>query len=72
MVFIIVTLFILTASMIKMYQLHKGGGTVAEILGGKRVPESTKTPAERQLLNVVEEMAIASGIPVPLVYILDK
>jgi len=71
-VFIAVTLFILIASLIKMQQLQKGGGAVAQMLGGRCVSKSTNTPSERQLLNVVEEMAIASGIPVPLVYILDK
>ncbi len=55
-----------------MRQLQKGGGTVAEMLGGSRVPENTDNPAERRLLNVVEEMSIAAGIPVPLVYILEK
>ncbi len=72
LVFITVTLFILIASMIKMRHLQKGGGAIAEMLGGRCVSEKTNNPAERRLLNVVEEMAIASGIPVPLAYILDK
>ncbi len=48
-----------------------GGGSVARSLGGTPVSPDTRDPDERKLLNVVEEMAIASGIPVPPVYLLD-
>ena len=58
------------ASLSKIFELRGGGEHVASSLGGVRVPASTTNPAERQLLNVVEEMAIASGISVPPVYIL--
>ena len=44
---------------------------VAEMLGGRLVPVDTSDPNEHKLLNVVEEMAIASGTPVPPVYVLD-
>jgi Zn-dependent protease with chaperone function len=71
-VFLIVTLFIFAASMIKIQQLQKGGSVVAEMLGGRLVSKGTNIPAERQLLNIVEEMSIAAGLPVPPVYILDK
>lgn len=71
LVFITVTLFILIASLIKMQQLKKGGGAIAEMLGGRLIPKNSANPAEHQLLNVVEEMAIASGIPVLPVYILE-
>jgi len=49
-----------------------GGGAVAEQLGGTRVTGDTTDPLRRRLLNVVEEMAIASGVPVPRVYVLDR
>jgi Zn-dependent protease with chaperone function/uncharacterized tellurite resistance protein B-like protein len=49
-------------------QLRKGGEAVAEILGGVRIEPDTKDTDERRALNVVEEMAIASGIPVPPVF----
>ncbi|MDZ7780255.1 MAG: M48 family metallopeptidase [Gemmatimonadota bacterium] len=52
-------------------QLRKGGSAVAELLGGRRVDPGSTDPLERRLLNVVEEMSIASGIPVPAVYVLD-
>jgi Zn-dependent protease with chaperone function len=52
-------------------QLRRGGGAVASLLGGREVPPDTGDPLERRLRNVVEEMSIASGIPVPAVYVLD-
>ncbi len=56
----------------KRLQLGHGGYTIAERLGGKPVYSDTTNPDERQLLNVVEEMAIAAGMPVPPVYVLDE
>ena len=51
----------------------RGGGTVvAERLGGRRVYPNTTDPVERRLLNVVEEMALASGVPVPPVFLLTE
>ncbi len=63
--------FIFCASAFKSMQLAGGGSVVAESLGGRPVDANTTDPDERKLLNVVEEMAIASGTPVPHVYILD-
>ena len=45
---------------------------VASQLGGRLVNPTTTNPDERKLLNVVEEMAIAAGIPVPQVYVLPE
>ena len=56
----------------KRLQLGHGGYTIAERLGGQPVYSDTNDPNERQLLNVVEEMAIAAGMPVPPVYVLDE
>ncbi len=55
----------------KINQLAGGGPTVATMLGGRLVDPGTKEYRERRLLNVVEEMAIASGTPVPSVYVMD-
>ncbi|MEQ8212039.1 MAG: M48 family metallopeptidase [Lacipirellulaceae bacterium] len=55
----------------KLAQLRGGGTVVAESLGGTRVYPNVEGFAERRLLNVVEEMALASGVPVPPVYILE-
>jgi Zn-dependent protease with chaperone function len=59
------------ASLYKWSEFSAGGSAVAESVGGRRVDPHTTDPREHQLLNVVEEMAIASGLPVPAVYILD-
>ncbi len=56
----------------KIMELRGGGGQVAVMLGGRLVNSGTDDLGERRLLNVVEEMALASGVAVPLVYVLDK
>ncbi|MEE9934757.1 MAG: peptidase M48, partial [Deltaproteobacteria bacterium] len=61
----VIVMIILAASLYKMQTLKKGGPAVAEMLGGRRVAPDTTDPDERRLVNVVEEMAIASGIPLP-------
>ncbi len=58
-------------SLFKWLQFRAGGSAVAESVGARRVEPGTTHPAERRLLNVVEEMALASGVPVPAVYVLD-
>jgi len=63
---------ILLSSLYKSISLRRGGAVVAEDLGGRRVVPGTGDVEERRLLNVVEEMAIASGTPVPQVFILDN
>jgi Zn-dependent protease with chaperone function len=60
------------ASLYKYQQVRGGGRAVAESLGGRLVNQSTADLKERRLLNVVEEMAIASGIPVPPVYVIEE
>lgn len=59
------------AALFKWSQMRHGGSAVAEMAGGRRVLPNSTNLHERRLLNVVEEMAIASGIGVPAVYILD-
>jgi Zn-dependent protease with chaperone function len=59
-------------SLYKIAQLSKGGETVALMLGGRPINVDTRDPAERKILNIVEEMAIASGVPVPPVYLLEN
>ena len=62
---------IIGGSLFKTMQLSSGGSAVAESLGGRLIDTTTSDPHERKLLNVVEEMAIASGVPVPKVYVMD-
>ncbi|MDZ7620342.1 MAG: M48 family metallopeptidase, partial [Patescibacteria group bacterium] len=56
----------------KIAQLSHGGDAVAAMLGGRRLNPQSSDMAERRLLNVVEEMALASGVPVPPVYVMDE
>ncbi|WP_305805673.1 M48 family metallopeptidase [Stenotrophomonas sp. YIM B06876] len=57
-------------SLFRITQLRGGGALVAAQLGGVWVPEDTDDPALRRLRNVVEEIAIASGVPVPKLFVL--
>ena len=58
-------------SLYRIASLGGGGEPVAQQLGGTLVPENTTEPGLRRLRNVVEEIAIASGVPVPKVYVLE-
>jgi len=60
------------SSVVRTASLSAGGSKVAEQLGGTRVSADTTDPLRRRLLNVVEEMAIASGVAVPQVYVLER
>jgi Zn-dependent protease with chaperone function len=63
---------LLFGSVYKFYELSRyGGNRVAQSLGGRLILRDTKDVDEQKLLNVVEEMSIASGISVPPVYILN-
>jgi Zn-dependent protease with chaperone function len=59
------------ASLYRTHQLAGGGRVVAEALGGRLLHADSSAPLERKILNVVEEMAIASGTPSPPVYLLE-
>ncbi len=66
-------LLIMGGSLFKIAALRAGGGAaVAESMGGVRIYPNTTDHVQRRLLNVVEEMAIASGVPVPPVYYLAQ
>lgn len=65
-------LIVFLTSAVKTAQLSGGGAVVARELGGREVDLNTTDFHERRLLNVVEEMAIASGVPVPTVYVMDR
>ncbi|QEW08325.1 M48 family metallopeptidase [Nitrincola iocasae] len=62
---------VLLGSLFRRMQLGSGGHTVAEALGGRLLNTATRDANEKRILNVVEEMALASGIAVPPVYLLD-
>jgi Zn-dependent protease with chaperone function len=63
---------VISGSLYKIAILRSGGARVAEMLGGRLIPASSKDFLEKRLLNIVEEMAIASGVPVPPVYLMEK
>jgi Zn-dependent protease with chaperone function len=71
-----VTLVSLTSvalgSLYKIRLLSAGGSAVAELLDGRGVEAGTSDPDEQRLRHAVEEMAIASGTPVPEIYVLDN
>lgn len=58
------------ASLWKWFELRAGGPAVAESVGGVRLADTPTDATERRLLNIVEEMSIASGLPVPAIYVL--
>jgi heat shock protein HtpX len=49
----------------------QGGSYVARSVGARQVLPYTQDPQERQLINIVQEMAVASSLPMPQIYILD-
>ncbi len=69
---LLTTVFVLGASMYKTALLSSGGKRVAVDMGGTLVATDVQDPLRRRLRNVVEEMAIASGVPVPEIYVLEE
>ncbi|MCH8557415.1 MAG: M48 family metallopeptidase [Balneolia bacterium] len=70
---LIFTLIVISAGTgYRVIQLRSGGSAVAEMMGGRRITPATTDPKERRLMNVIEEMSIASGVPVPSVYVMDN
>ncbi|EIJ42775.1 Zn-dependent protease with chaperone function [Beggiatoa alba B18LD] len=68
-----ITLSIIIGGTIRrLYQLREGGEALAMLIGAIPVELDTYREEERRLMNVVEEMAIAAGIPVPKLYVLQK
>ena len=70
---LVTALFIVGASVAKTIELSAGGGgRVARQMGGTLIDTDAGDPMRRRLRNVVEEMAIASGVPVPEIYVLEQ
>jgi Zn-dependent protease with chaperone function len=63
---------IFLVSLFHTLRLAGGGEAVAELVGARRVAPETHDPLEQRYVNVVEEMAIASGMRVPKVYVMDQ
>ncbi|WP_426416713.1 M48 family metallopeptidase [Aestuariirhabdus sp. LZHN29] len=62
---------VLTGSLIKLVRLGKGSGTLMRAMGGRQLTGGPDDLRELVLRNLVEEISIASGAPVPQLYILD-
>ncbi|MDR3177420.1 MAG: M48 family metallopeptidase [Campylobacteraceae bacterium] len=66
-------MLIVLGSLHKIFQLSRDSGkTIASSLGGRRLSKNNASANELTLLNIVDEMSIASGIPSPTVYLLDQ
>ncbi len=65
-------LVVVFGSLFKIGQLSRGGGVIATELGGELLNPHSNDPDELKLRNIVEEMALASGVPVPEVYIMQR
>ena len=65
------TLLIVGSTLYRTAALSAGGSRVATEMGGTPVPPDVQDPLRRRLRNIVEEMSIASGVPVPDVYVLE-
>lgn len=73
MTFIGVLVVVGGCSLFKIMSLRRGGGeAVAQALGGTLLHPQTSDLDERKVMNVVEEMALASGTPVPPVYVMEQ
>jgi Zn-dependent protease with chaperone function len=66
----IVLLIVGAACLHKYVALGSGGRAIAEAVGGRRLDPDTVVFAERQVQNVVEEVALAAGVPVPPIYLI--
>jgi len=66
-----VVLLITLASLFRLLSLRKGGAVIAELMDAKLLVDAQGDLNKHKLLNVVEEMAIASGSPVPPVYLIE-
>ncbi len=68
----LIVLFVLGGCVVETQRLREGGGArVAHWLGGREVKDPDDA-LERRLLNVVDEMAIASGQAIPRVFVLPR
>ncbi|HET8899465.1 MAG TPA: M48 family metallopeptidase [Rhodanobacteraceae bacterium] len=67
-----VLVFIGLASLFRTLSLRSGGGAaVARGMGATEVTPDTTNPAWKRLRNVIEEIAIASGVPVPQIFVME-
>jgi Zn-dependent protease with chaperone function len=63
-------LVISCGTLYRIFSLRGGGRSVATLAGGRELDPGSTEPDHRRLLNIIEEMSIASGVPMPAVFIL--
>jgi len=66
-----VVILIILGSLVRWVDLAGGGERVAKMVGAREIDPDTRDAGERKLRNIVEEMAIASGVNVPRLYVMD-
>ena len=67
----ITALFVGGTALVRIVSLRQGGSSIADMLNARLVSGQPVDGLDRRLLNVVTEMALAAGTPVPAVYVLD-
>lgn len=72
LVALVISGVVFISAMIKQLQLRRGGSAVAEMLNAQRINRNSQDVHERRVLNIVDEMALASGIPSPPVYVMEE
>ena len=68
---LLVIAFVVGGSILETWRLRAGGDEVAQMVGARLLLRETADAYERRLLNIVEEMSIASGLAMPRVYLMD-
>jgi len=63
---------ILLTSLFRSWQINSNPGAIIQMVDATRIPFETKDFKQRQLVNLVEEMAIASGMPIPSIYVMKN
>jgi Zn-dependent protease with chaperone function len=63
---------LLSGVIVRFYAIRLGGGGIAEELGGRRCHPGSEDPSERRVLNIVEDLSVAFGLPVPEVWLLER
>ncbi len=69
---VLVAAIIGLTSLFRLLQLRSGGATVARSMGATPVAPDTTDPAWQRLRNVIEEIAIAAGVPVPDIFVMEN
>jgi len=67
----VVVFLLLTGTGLEWYRLHEGGPAIARRLGARHIQTSATVYEERQLLRVIEQLSLVSGLPAPVPYVLD-